>query len=30
MSNKKFGDNEIIQRFELTELEESVIEYVSK
>ena len=30
MSNKKFEDNEIIQKFELTELEESVIEYVSK
>ncbi|QYR54484.1 radical SAM protein [Fusobacterium hwasookii] len=30
MSTQKFGDNEIIQRFELTELEESVIEYVSK
>lgn len=30
MSNKKFGDNEIIQRFELTELEESVIEYINK
>ena len=30
MSNKKFGDNEIIQRFKLTELEESVIEYISK
>jgi len=30
MSNKKFEDNEIVQKFELTELEESVIEYVSK
>jgi hypothetical protein len=30
MSNQKFEDKEIIQKFELTELEESVIEYVSK
>ena len=30
MSNQKFEDNEIIQKFELTELEEPVIEYVSK
>ena len=30
MSTQKFGDNEIIQRFELTELEEPVIEYINK
>ncbi|BEO98079.1 radical SAM protein [Fusobacterium polymorphum] len=30
MSNKKFEDKEIIQKFKLTELEEPVIEYVSK
>ena len=30
MSNQKFEDNELIQKFELTELEEPVIEYVSK
>ena len=30
MSNQKFEDNEIIQKFELTELEEPVIEYISK
>lgn len=30
MSNQKFEDKEIIQKFELTELEEPVIEYVSK